>query len=87
MNQDYVDASEYFWNQQRPPTAEEMKSISERPHPYVWAFKKLSVLPSFVVSKVIGKQLSVEVAEASYSSNNGDNDNEIPALQLRGYQL
>ena len=56
-------------------------------------FKKLSVLLSFGVSKVnqpvvdIGKHLSAEVAAASSSLNNGDDDNEIPALQLRGYQL
>ena len=35
----------------------------------------------------IGKHLIAEVAEASYSSKNSDNDNEIPALQLRGYQI
>ena len=56
-------------------------------------FKKLSFLPSFGVSKVkrpvsdIGKHFSAEVAVASSSFNNGDNDNEIPALQLCGYQL
>ena len=56
-------------------------------------FKKISVSPSFGVSKVkrpvadIGKHLSEEVVAASYSLNNDDNDNEIPALQLRGYQL
>ena len=50
-------------------------------------------LPSFGVSKVkrpgayIGKHLSAEVAAAPSSLNNGDNDNEIPALQLRGHQL
>ena len=56
-------------------------------------FKKLSVLPSFGVSKVkqpvadIGEHVSVEVAAASYSSNNDDDDNEIPALHICGYQL
>ena len=55
--------------------------------------KKLSVLPSFGVSRVkqpvddIGKHLSEEVASNSSSSKNGDNDNKIPALQLCGYQL
>ena len=70
-----------------------MKSVSERSHPYVRYFNKLSVSPSFGVSKEkrpvadIGKHLSEEVAAASYSSKNGDNDNEIPAIQLLGYQL
>ena len=56
-------------------------------------FKKLSVSPSFGVSKVkrpvayIGKHLSAEVVTASYSSNNGDNDIEIHALHLSGYKL
>ena len=56
-------------------------------------FKKISVLESFGVSKVkrpvadIEKNLSAEVAAASYSSNNGHNDNEIPELQFPGYQL
>ena len=56
-------------------------------------FKKISVSPSFGVSKVkrpvadIGKHFSSEVAAASSSSKNGDDGNEIPALQLRGYQL
>ena len=50
-------------------------------------------LPSLGVSKVnrpvsdIGKHLSADVAEDSSSFNNGYDDNEIPALQLRGYQL
>ena len=86
-------AAEDFWQKQRPHTAEEVKSVSERPHPHVRDFKKISVSPSFNVSKVkrpvanIGKHFSTEVAAASSSSKNGDNDNEIPALQLRGYQL
>ena len=81
IKQDYVDAAGDFWKKQRSPTAEEVKSISERPHPHVRDFKKLSVLPSFGVSKVkrtvsdIGKHLSSDVVEASYSSNNGDDDN------------
>ena len=68
IKQYYLDTAEDFWQWQIPPTAEEVKSISERPHPYVRYFKKLSVSPSFGVSKVkrpvddIGKHLSEEVA-------------------------
>ena len=85
--------SEDFLKHQGPPTAEEVKCILERPHPHVRDFKKISVLPSFDVSKVkrpvadIGKHLSAELSEASSSSNNGDDDNGIPALQLRGYYI
>ena len=56
-------------------------------------FKKLSFLLSFGVSKVkrrvadILKHFSEVMTEASSSSNNGDDDNEIPVLQLCGYQL
>ena len=63
-----------------------MKFISERPHPHVRDSKKLSILPSFGVSKVkrpvsgIVKHLGAEVAAASSSLNNGDYDNEIPSL-------
>ena len=77
----------------RYPTAEEVKWILERPHTHMRDFKKHSVSPLFDVFKVkrpvsdIGKHLIAEVASASYSSNNGYDDNEIPALQLRGYQL
>ena len=46
IKQDYVEAAEDFWQQQRPPTVEEVNSISERPHPYVRNFKKLSVTQS-----------------------------------------
>ena len=55
--------------------------------------KKLCVLPSFGVSKVkrpvadIGKHLSAEVTAASSSLKNGDDYNEIPALQLRDYHI
>ena len=55
-------------------------------------YKKLSVFPSFGVSKVkrqvadIRKHLSAEVTVDSSSLKNDDNDDEIPALQLRGYQ-
>ena len=69
-----MDAAEYFWQLQRPPTAEEVDSILEWPHPHVRGFKKLSVLPSFGVSKVkrpvadIVKHLSEEVTEASSKS-------------------
>ena len=69
-----MDASEYFCHQQRPSTAEEMKSTSEQIHSHVKYFKKLSVLLSFGVSKVkqpvddIGKHLSEEVASNSSSS-------------------
>ena len=93
IKQDYVDAAEEFWQSQQPPTAEEVKSILEWPHPHVRDFKKFSVLTSFGVSKVkrpvadIGKNLSAEVEEASSSSNNGDNNGGIPAIQLRSYQL
>ena len=89
IKQEYVNESEEFWHKQRPTTAEEVKYISERPHPHMRDFKRLSILPSFGVSKVkrpvsdIGKQLSADVAAASSSSNNGENYNEIPALQLR----
>ena len=88
-----MDAAESFWEQQSLPTGEEVNSISEHPHPRVRDFKKLSVLPSFGVSKVkqpvadIGKHLSAEVVVASSSLNNGDDENEIPALQLCGYQF
>ena len=64
IKKDYGDASEYFWKRYCPPTAEEENSISERPHPHLRDFKKLSILPSFGVSKVklpvadIGKHLS-----------------------------
>ena len=93
IKKDYVDTVEEFWQRQRPPTSGEVKSISERPHPHVGDFKNISVLLSFGVSKVrlpvsdIGEHLSVEVEAASSSSKNGDDDNEIPALHLRGYQL
>ena len=46
IKQEYVDASEDFWQRQRPPTAEEVKSISELPHPHVRDFRNLSVSPS-----------------------------------------
>ena len=46
INKYYVDAAEYFCQGKRPPTAEEVNSISERPHPHVRDFKKLSVSPS-----------------------------------------
>ena len=58
-----------------------MKLISERPHPHARDFKKISVSPSFGVSKVkrpvddIGKHLSAEVEEDSFLSNNGEDDN------------
>ena len=58
-----------------------MKSVSERPQPHVRDLKKLSVSTSFGVSKVkqavadIGENLSAEVATASYSSNNDEDDN------------
>ena len=47
IKKDYVDTVEEFWQRHLPSTYEEVKSISERPHPYVRDFKKLSVLPSF----------------------------------------
>ena len=56
-------------------------------------FNKFIVLPTFGLSKAkqpvadIGKHLSAEVAEASYSSKNGENDDEIPVLYIRGYQI
>ena len=90
IKQDYVDLSEEFWQRQQPTTVEKVKPISERPHPHVRYFKKLSVLPSFGVFKVkrpvsdIGKHLSAEVVAASSSSKNCSNDNEIPALHLCG---
>ena len=89
----YVDAAEDFCQQYCPPTDEEVKSISKRPHTHVRDFKKLSVLSTFGVSKVnqqvsdIEKNFSAEVAADSSSLNNVNNDYEIPALQLRGYQL
>ena len=46
IKQDYVDLSEEFWQRQQPTTVEKVKPISERPHPHVRYFKKLSVLPS-----------------------------------------
>ena len=52
IKQDYVDASEEFWQLHSPPTDEEVKSISERTHPHVRDFNKLSVSPLFGVSKV-----------------------------------
>ena len=85
-----MGSAEEFCQRQRPPTAEEVNYILERQHTHVREFKKLSVLPPFGVSKVkqsvdyIGKHLSAEVAEASSSSNNGDNNGGIPAIQLRG---
>ena len=93
IKKDYVDATEDFWQQHSPSATEEVKSISEWPHPHVRDFKMLSVSPLFGVSKVkqpvddIGKHLSAEVMEASYQSNNGDNDNEMPAIQLCGDQI
>ena len=45
INQEYVDAAEDVWQLQRPPTSEEVNSISEQPHPHVRDFKKLSVSP------------------------------------------
>ena len=33
IKKDYVDVSGEFWQRQRPPSSEEVKSISERPHP------------------------------------------------------
>ena len=71
IKQDYVDSAKDFWQQQRNPTTEEVKSISESPHPHVRYFRKLNVSPSFGVFYVkqpgadIGKHLSAEVAEAS----------------------
>ena len=76
-----MDAAEDFWQKQRPPIAEEVKPISERPHTHVRDFKTLSILPSFGVYKVkrpvagIVKHLSAEVEAASSSSKNGKNDN------------
>ena len=93
IKQYHVDAAEAFCQQQLPTTSEEVKSISEWPHPHERDFRKLSISPSFGVSKVkrqfsdIGKHLIAEVEAASYSSNNGDDDNKIPALQLCGYQI
>ena len=93
IKQYYVDAAEDLWQRQRPPTAEKVKFISERPHQHVKNFKKLSFLLSFGVSKVkrrvadILKHFSEVMTEASSSSNNGDDDNEIPALHIHGYQL
>ena len=46
IKQDYMDEADNFWQQQRPPTAEEVKSILERPHKHLTDFKKLSVSPS-----------------------------------------
>ena len=75
-----VDAAEAFWQRQSPPTTEQVKSISERPHPHVRYFKKLSFLSSFYMSKVkrsvsdIVKQLSAEMVADLYSLNNDDND-------------
>ena len=81
-----MGAAEGFCKRQSPTTAEEVKSILERPHPHVRDSKKLSVSPSFGVSKVkqpvavIGKHLSAEVvSDSSFSINVGD-DNEITAL-------
>ena len=45
IKRDYVYVAEEFWQRQLPPTAEEVKSISERPYPHVRDFKKISVLP------------------------------------------
>ena len=45
IKQYYVDAAEDFCQRYRPPTAEEVKSISERPHSYVRDFKKINVYP------------------------------------------
>ena len=46
IKQDNVEVAVEFWQRQRPPKAEEVKSTSEQPHPHVREFKKLSVLPS-----------------------------------------
>ena len=67
IKKDYIDSAEGFWQQQRPPIAEEVESVSEQPHPNVREFKKIIISPLFGVSEVkrpvadIGKHLSAEV--------------------------
>jgi len=84
IKRDFVDEVEDFWMRQRAPSSEEVKQISNTPHPHPKNFKKLTESPVFGVSSFERKVAILNDGQDDII----DGDAEPAAeMRLRVYQL
>ena len=79
-----MDQAEDFWLRQKPPDFDELKSISDKGHPHMREYKKLSESPVFGISSV--KRFVSDLDGVSNVKSSEDDDG-TDGLRLRGYQL
>ncbi|KAL7487630.1 hypothetical protein ACHAW6_013214 [Cyclotella cf. meneghiniana] len=84
IKRDFVDEVEDFWYRQKVPSTNEIKLISNSPHPHPKDFKKMTESPIFGVSSK--ERPIAKLDDGEDSETTGDNDTS-PVLKLRAYQL
>jgi len=85
IKRDAVDEVEDFWYRQRAPDLEEVRQMTNRPHPHIRDFKKLQESPMYGMSKrprPVAKLEGVEDEDTQMTATEPDS-----GFRLRGYQL
>lgn len=85
IKRDAVDQCEDFWYRQKPPSPEEIKRISNKPHPHVRDFRKMPE------TKVYGKSSRARpvanLGDGAIIPEDDEAETEKAGFQLRSYQL
>lgn len=84
IKRDFVDEVEDFWMRQRAPSSEEVKQISNTPHPHPKNFKKLTESPVFGVSSFERKVAKLNDGQDDLIDGDAE---PVAEMRLRAYQL
>jgi hypothetical protein len=85
IKRDAVDEAEDFWYRQRAPDLEEVRQLTNRPHPHIREFHKLKESPSYGLSRRSRPIASLDDNDTTKTvAAASDSD---PGFTLRSYQL